>query len=776
MIAPLVVLSLASAQQVPLQAGMVITASTKVAKGTYVLPNSSEDGKSAAITIRGKNIVVDFGDATLRGTPDSALPSERKGTGVRIEGENITVKNLKGHGYKIGVIADSVPGLVIDHVDASYNWKQRLMSTLDREDTSDWMSFHKNENDEWLRFGAGFYLRGCDRFEVKESTAVGGQCGLMLTRSNSGKVWNNTFSYLSAIGLGMYRSSDNQIMHNNIDWCVRGYSHGVYNRGQDSAGILIYEQSHRNLFAYNSVTHGGDGFFLWAGQTTMDTGEGGCNDNVLFGNDFSHAPTNGIEATFSRNQFLNNLILECWHGIWGGYSYESVVHSNYFGLNAEGIAWEHGQDNVIDANVFDRDLVAINLWQNKTQDPNWVYPKKRDTRSRDQQVLRNEFLNIGAVVFRLRDTLNTLISENEFARNAGIIDAKEANVGLQFTKNRILSPVDIGAYAAGNAIKIDPSAKAAPPTMQASGNLILLLDPEREAYLERFNVQWSAFPGPPITIKGKRQAPPTMMDGGNIPFLKRGSMRGRRYILVDEWGPYDFRSPKLWPRKTTRQGDKETITLEILGPSGSWKVVSEKGVKVVGSRSGEVPDMLEVELLPGTGTEIDLQLEYTGGRTVDYRGVVTDAGKPVLFGYQKFHLPIEWSVAWYNYDLEKEDPRTKADEFRRVINGRPVREEKVTAVNYAWGGSPGQGVNADYFATVSSGEFTIAPGEYELNVTSDDGVRVWIDGNKVIENWTYHGPMLDTAIVKLGGSHKIRVEHFELNGYSALKVEIRPKR
>ena len=41
-------------------------------------------------------------------------------------------------------------------------------------------------------------------------------------------------------------------MHNRFDWCVRGYSHGVYNRGQDSAAILIYEQSCRNTIAYNS--------------------------------------------------------------------------------------------------------------------------------------------------------------------------------------------------------------------------------------------------------------------------------------------------------------------------------------------------------------------------------------------------------------------------------------------------------------------------------------------------------------------------------------------
>jgi len=36
-------------------------------------------------------------------------------------------------------------------------------------------------------------------------------------------------------------------------------------------------------------------------QSTMDTGEGGANDNLFYGNDFSFAPANGIEATFSRN-------------------------------------------------------------------------------------------------------------------------------------------------------------------------------------------------------------------------------------------------------------------------------------------------------------------------------------------------------------------------------------------------------------------------------------------------------------------------------------------
>jgi len=761
--------------EIDLKDGLVITESVVVKKATYQIPNTSDDGQSAAITIRGKNITVDFNDATLRGSSPDALPSDRNGVGVRIEGENVTIKNAKIHGYKVGVIARSVPGLKIDHVDVSYNWKQRLMSTLEREDSSDWMSFHRNEQDQWLRFGAGLYLVDCDRFEVKESTAVGGQCGLMMTDCDDGKVWNNNFSFLSAIGIGMYRSSRNTVMHNNIDWCVRGYSHGVYNRGQDSAGILIYEQSNKNVFAYNSVTHGGDGFFLWAGQTTMDTGEGGCNDNLLFGNDFSHAPTNGIEATFSRNQFINNLILECWHGIWGGYSYESIVHSNYFGLNAEGIAWEHGQDNVFERNIFDRDLNAINLWQNKTQDPNWVYPKKRDTRARDNVIQNNEFLHVTAMVLRVRDTFNTVFRNNELINNGGFIDAKEANEGLRVVANRMITPVEIGPYVTGNAVKVDPTARPKPATMQPSGNVILGLDPDTEDYLARFDVKWQAFPGPRIEINDKPFPAPALLNGGNVPFLKKGTLRGRRYILVDEWGPYDFLSPKLWPRGQRFEGSKEFLRFDVLGPSGAWKLRSQQGLRIIGSTTGSVPGQIEVEVQAGTGSETRLELDYVGGRTVDFRGVATPAGQVVPFGYRKFHLPIEWSVAWFNYDQNKADPRTQLAEFKRVIAGPPVREERTRQLNYAWGGSPGQGVNPDYFATVANGEFEISPGEYVLNVTSDDGVRVWLDGKVVLENWTYHGPTLDTATLKLGGRHRLRVEHFELNGYSALKVEIRPK-
>ena len=133
-------------------------------------------------------------------------------------------------------------------------------------------------------------------------------------------------------------------MHNRADYNVRGYSHGFYRRGQDSAGLLIYEQSCRNVVAYNSMTHGGDGLFLWAGQSTMDTGEGGANDNLFYGNDFSFAPTNGMEATFSRNTFVDNRIEGSDTACGAATATIRRSSATISSAIASGIAIEHGQN------------------------------------------------------------------------------------------------------------------------------------------------------------------------------------------------------------------------------------------------------------------------------------------------------------------------------------------------------------------------------------------------------------------------------------------------
>ncbi|HEY8783268.1 MAG TPA: right-handed parallel beta-helix repeat-containing protein [Mucilaginibacter sp.] len=379
---------------ISLYKGIVITHSVTIKNKVYHF-NGADSLSMAPVVIKGDNITVDFNGAVLDGSFNPGNPDKFKGTGVIIKsGRNITLKNITVKGFKVGVMAQGINSLKIKGGNFSYNFRQHLNSTRQKEDLADWQSYHHNEKDEWLRFGAGIYLRNCDSVDIQNNSITEGQCGLMMTNCNDGLVYNNNFSFNSGIGIGMYRSCRNRIMYNKLDWNVRGFSFGVYYRGQDSAGILVFEQCNNNVFAYNSVTHSGDGFFLWAGQTTIDSGEGGCNDNLIFSNNFSYAPTNAVEITFSRNKVINNIMHDCWHGIWGGFSYNTIIANNDFADNLSAIAIEHGKDNIIDQNTFQGDKVGVELWSNPKRPKDFGYLQKRDTRSINYSVSNNTFTDV----------------------------------------------------------------------------------------------------------------------------------------------------------------------------------------------------------------------------------------------------------------------------------------------------------------------------------------------------------------------------------------------
>ena len=700
-----------------------LTRSTKLGRGEVFRSSASEDGTDAALIVEGDGIMVDFAGLALRGSSPDTAPDRRAGTGVIVRGKNVTLKNARVHGYKLGIFAKDCPGLVLENCDVSNNWKQRLASTTEKEDLSDWMSFHQNEKMEWLRYGAGIYLDGCDGFTVKYCQARGGQCGLLLTKCDGGQVLENDFSFLSALGLGMYRSSGNKILHNRFDWCVRGYSHGVYNRGQDSAGILVFEQCSRNVFAYNSVTHGGDGFFLWAGQQTMDTGRGGCDDNLLYGNDFSHAPTNGIEATFARNTFANNLVLECWHGVWGGYSYDTTIIGNVFGYNATAIAIEHGRDNLIRQNRFVRDREGVSLWKNATQDPSWAYPRKHDTTSRDYKLLDNRFESVPTTL-KVRDT------------------------------ERV---VEIGSEVR--------QPKPAPPlTVEASGKPILASESDPAEYARRFKTNWN-----PLARVPEVEAPAPLL-GVRFPALPKGQLRGRRFIFVDDWGPYDFQRPILV--------DRGEGAFEILGPQGRWRLVTAEGATLSAS-SGSVPGKVRISTERGRVGTTKVALEYIGARTIDSWGRVTPKGRPVRFGFEKFVAPIAWDVKILKWNVAENPSDVHSapapEHWKAVLASAPIHTSKLDKLDFA-GYSFAPGLPNDRWGTLAEGALSIPPGEYVLDVTTDDGCRLWLDGKLVLADaWKYQGPTLYSVPVKLGGNHRIRVEHFQIDGYASLRVGLRPK-
>jgi len=755
----------AQTPEISLRSGLVITQSCRIKPDIYRLNGSQADVFNKAgglsktkpvILVSGDNITVDFQNAILQGSNDKTRPNEFYGVAILVKGKNITLKHAKAQGYKVALLADGAGNLTLDDCNFSYNYRPKLRSGLEREDFSDWLSYHQNEQDEWLRYGAGIYLKNCVGATVKNCHITGNQNALLMRGCNDALVYNNTFQFNSGLGIGLYRSSNNRLMHNRLDWNVRGYSHGFYQRGQDSAGLLLYEQSSNNVIAFNSATHSGDGLFLWAGQSTMDSGEGGCNDNYIFGNDFSHAPTNGVELTFSRNRIQGNLIKDCTYGIWGGYSYESLISGNFISDCRSGIAIEHGQNDTIRQNYFENDSTGIELWAGAGQAADWVYPQKRDTRSRDALIDRNVFQHVRKPL-KISASQNISVNgENLFFDFENLLETAKPNEGLKFLRNDLY----------GSSVQLDGVWRHPELTKQRNLNFDHPGKKPEDAF------------APLMTPVVQLREPDSLPDGMSAA-LTPAALRGRQFILVDEWGPYDFKRPIAHLKRIDRAVGQgfDIYTFSILGPSGNWRVNEMRGFRILSSGKGTIPAEITAERVPDA-EELFLSFEFAGpGPVTDVFGKTYAAKQPFTFDFQRFEKKINWKVRFFNLDpsinpltLQPRPMSAKSAEEWGVFSAADMT---TTDLSFAWWGKPAEGVQEDNFITRASATFDIAPGKYVLELTSDDGARLFLDGKRLINHWDVHEAAIDEVTVTLGGKHTIEIEHFDAGGFATLDFRIR---
>jgi parallel beta-helix repeat protein len=701
---------------IPLKNGMVISHSVTIKKSIYKLHGSHISSESVLI-IKGDNIVVDFNGAELDGSSDKKNPDEFYGTAIQIKsGSNIVIKNAVIRGYKIAIDGRNIKNLSIDNCNLSYNYRQHLNSTREREDLSDWQSYHQNEKDEWMRFGAGIYLRDCQSATIKNNIIKGGQCGLMMTNCSNGIIYNNNFSFNSGIGVGLYRSSSNRVLNNKIDWNVRGVSYGVYYRGQDASAILVYEQSSHNIFAYNSATHSGDGFFLWAGASTLETGEGGCNDNLIYGNDFSYAPTNGVEVTFSSNKIIKNKMYDCDYGVWGGYSYNTQIMGNYFKNNNTGIAIEQGQDNTINNNSFTGDVTGIRLWATPGRSFEGKYDKKRDTRSMHYELKNNSFSSLHTV-FNINHSEKLVIQNNYITKSNEFISLDSSVMNILIKNNQYDSKV--------------------------SGD----------------------------SLFGKNLAPQKLQDGQDA-MLPENHLKGKQFIMMTEWGPYDFQSPILWLTKTDNSG---IMYFDIFGPKGTWRVKNLIGVANLTATSDSVPGKLSVH--KNGNNEIAVKLEYIGNEIISPLGKEYPSGSTYVFSYNDLHLPVTWAVQLFSFD-KTTDPVEQPKAFSTMLrSGTPLRETKAANLNMSYWDKLDKNLPNANIATLATGEIDFPKGHYTIGVSAGDIVRVYIDNKLVINAWDKNKLINDAdyhhdAKVSLEGKHTIRVEQAQYGDYGMLYLTI----
>jgi single-stranded DNA-binding protein len=117
----------------------------------------------------------------------------------------------------------------------------------------------------------------------------------------------------------------------------------------------------------------------------------------------------------------------------------------------------------------------------------------------------------------------------------------------------------------------------------------------------------------------------------------------------------------------------------------------------------------------------------------------------------------------------------KAEYFNNADqSGSPAVIRNDTAINFDWGGgSPDGRVNADNFSVRWSRRQNFGGGTYRIEATIDDGMRVYVDGQLLINEWR-DNPLRTVAVIipLTAGDHDLRVDYYERGGGAIAKLNI----
>ena len=172
-------------------------------------------------------------------------------------------------------------------------------------------------------------------------------------------------------------------------------------------------------------------------------------------------------------------------------------------------------------NYFKDDSVGIKIWEREKQPEDWGYAKNRETSSVLYNIKDNYFENI-KVPLDIQKSTEIYAQNNKLFNSNTIKEVSEDISKIHIHDNKLVDK----------------------ETSKSE-----LIEIASDFY-------------------------PELPDGQNT-FLHPNHLRGRQYILVNEWGPYDFKYPVIWLREI--KDNKYTFLL--LGPQGNWKSVGGKGLK-----------------------------------------------------------------------------------------------------------------------------------------------------------------------------------------------------
>jgi hypothetical protein len=129
-------------------------------------------------------------------------------------------------------------------------------------------------------------------------------------------------------------------------------------------------------------------------------------------------------------------------------------------------------------------------------------------------------------------------------------------------------------------------------------------------------------------------------------------------------------------------------------------------------------------------------------------------------------------LTWERVSTDDDDDDEDIDDWRGEywdnddLSGNPEVVRNDEKIDFNWGnGSPDDDIDDDTFSARWTRELDFRRGLYRFYARADDGIRVWVDGDRIINQW-HENDFDETyeAEVFLDGETDLRVEYFENRG------------
>jgi hypothetical protein len=112
--------------------------------------------------------------------------------------------------------------------------------------------------------------------------------------------------------------------------------------------------------------------------------------------------------------------------------------------------------------------------------------------------------------------------------------------------------------------------------------------------------------------------------------------------------------------------------------------------------------------------------------------------------------------------------------FNRVDGTELVTTRTDATLDFTWAGSPAAGVKADHFSARWTGQ-VLAPTSdvYTFTTSADDGVRLWIDGRLIVDNWVNQSTTdrSGTVALEAGKWYDIRLDYYDFDQGARLRLQ-----